>query len=49
MLTKMENDKVEKRTIQSDEIESCISVLEHLLENGDQLVHLSEEQRVKLV
>jgi len=49
MLTKMENDKVEKRTIQSDEIESCISVLEHLLENGDQLVHLSEEQRVKLM
>jgi NAD(P)-dependent dehydrogenase (short-subunit alcohol dehydrogenase family) len=31
------------------EINNCIEVLEHLLHNGDQLIHLSEEQRLKLM
>ncbi|WP_163707991.1 SDR family NAD(P)-dependent oxidoreductase [Mangrovibacterium lignilyticum] len=45
----METEKIQKRVINADEIERCISVLEHLLENGDQLIHLSEEQRIKLM
>lgn len=43
----MENSKVEKISV--TEIDSCISVLEHLLENGDQLIQLSDEQRIKLM
>ena len=39
----------EKEKLSKAEIENCISVLEHLLENGDQLIHLSEEQRIKLM
>ncbi|WP_372775130.1 SDR family NAD(P)-dependent oxidoreductase [Mangrovibacterium sp.] len=45
----MENDKARKQMLNTDEIEQCISVLEYLLKNGDQLVHLNEEQRIKLM
>lgn len=45
----MESSKEQKVKLTEVEINSCISVLEHLLENGDQLVHLSEEQLLKLM
>jgi len=45
----METDKAQKQVLQSDEIEKCISILEYLLENGEQLIHLKEEQRIKLM
>jgi len=48
-MKKMETDKAEKQALKADEVEKCISVLEHLLANGDQLVHLNEEQRIKLM
>ena len=48
-MTIMETDKAEKQALKAEEIEKCISVLEYLLENGDQLVHLGEEQRIKLM
>jgi NAD(P)-dependent dehydrogenase (short-subunit alcohol dehydrogenase family) len=38
-----------KPTINAAEIDSCISVLEFLLENGDQLTQLTTEQRVALM
>ena len=40
-------EKIDKLT--EGEINNCISVLEHLLQNGDQLVHLSENQLMKLM
>jgi NAD(P)-dependent dehydrogenase (short-subunit alcohol dehydrogenase family) len=43
----MQKDNKEKLT--GAEIDNCISVLEHLLNNGDQLVHLSAEQYLKLM
>jgi NAD(P)-dependent dehydrogenase (short-subunit alcohol dehydrogenase family) len=45
----MENKKEEKGKLSEGEINNCISVLEHLLQNGDQLICLSEEQRIKLM
>lgn len=45
----MERSKEKKEVLNNIEIDNCISVLEHLLENGDQLVHLSKEQRIKLM
>lgn len=45
----MENDKEQKEKLSSEEVNTCISVLEHLLENGDQLIHLTDEQRLKLM
>lgn len=45
----MENNKAQNGELSQTEIDKCISVLEHLLENGDQLIHLSEEQRIKLM
>lgn len=45
----MENKKQHKRTINKVDIENCISVLEYLHENGDQLTKLTEEQRLKLM
>lgn len=39
----------QKSKLDNQEIESCISVLEFLLENGDQLTQLSTEQRVALM
>src|SRR5512133_1455238 len=45
----MENSTEQKEKLTGLEIDSCISVLEHLLQNGDQLIHLSEEQRLKLM
>ena len=39
----------EKLKLENQEIESCISVLNFLLENGDQLTQLSAEQRVALM
>ena len=43
----MQKEQEEKLT--GNEIDNCISVLEHLLNNGDQLVHLSAEQYLKLM
>jgi hypothetical protein len=45
----MENSTENKEKLSEVEINTCISVLEHLLQNGDQLVHLSEEQLLKLM
>ncbi|MBP6663406.1 MAG: SDR family NAD(P)-dependent oxidoreductase, partial [Paludibacter sp.] len=45
----MESNKEQKKVLNTIEVENCISVLEHLLENGDQLIHLPEEQRIKLM
>jgi len=45
----MEHRKEQKVVLSDFEIDNCISVLEHLLQNGDQLVFLSEEQRIKLM
>ena len=45
----MENGTEKKEKLTELEINSCISVLEHLLHNGDQLTHLSEEQLLKLM
>jgi len=45
----MEVIKEQKGVLNTIEIDNCISVLEHLFENGDQLIHLPEEQRIKLM
>ena len=45
----MENSGNKNDILSPIEIDSCISVLEHLLDNGDQLIHLSDEQRMKLM
>ena len=45
----MKISKEQKEVLNTVEIENCISVLEHLLENGDQLILLPEEQRIKLM
>ena len=45
----MENSKVHKDRLKASEIDNCIFVLEHLLENGDQLTDLSGEQFLKLM
>jgi len=43
------NSKENKELLNEAEIENCISVLEHLLNNGDQLIHLTDDQRIKLM
>ena len=43
-----EEDKTTEK-LKQEEIETCISVLEHLLKNGDQLVDLSGDQFMKLM
>ena len=43
------SSKEQKEVFNTSEIENCISVLEHLLEHSDQLIHLPEEQRIKLM
>jgi NAD(P)-dependent dehydrogenase (short-subunit alcohol dehydrogenase family) len=45
----MENNTEEKGKLSAEEINTCISVLEHLLANGDELVQLSPEQHLKLM
>ena len=45
----MENSTEQNDKITDEEINSCISVLEHLLQNGDQLVHLSKDQILRLM
>lgn len=45
----MENSTENKERLTAQEIDSCISVLEHLLRNGDQLVELSQEQYLKMM
>lgn len=45
----MGNSAEQKEKLSEAEINTCISVLEHLLQNGDQLIHLSEEQLLKLM
>jgi len=45
----MEKITEQKKRLTEVEINSCISVLEHLLQNGDQLIHLSPEQFLKLM
>lgn len=48
---KLQMESTKKQTVKltETEINNCISVLEHLHKNGDQLVHLSEEQLLKLM
>lgn len=45
----MDNISQQREKLTEAEINNCISVLEHLLHNGDQLIHLSEEQILKLM
>jgi len=45
----MQSSTEQKGKLTDSEINSCISVLEYLLQNGDQLVHLSGEQFLKLM
>jgi len=45
----MENNTTQKEKLSEVEINTCISVLEHLLHHGDQLIHLPEEQLIKLM
>jgi len=45
----MENNTEQKGKLTGEEIDSCISVLEHLLQNGGQLVHLSPDQILRLM
>ncbi len=45
----MENSRDQKEVLSDIEINNCISVLEHLLANGDQLIHLSDDQLMKLM
>ncbi len=45
----MENSGEQNEKLSEVEINTCITVLEHLLENGDQLVHLSPDQLMKLM
>lgn len=45
----MEHNTEHPKKISSAEIENCISVLEHLLQNGDELINLTEEQRIALM
>jgi len=49
MGSRMENSTEQKGILTEVEINSCISVLEYLLQNGDQIIQLSEEQRLKLM
>ncbi len=45
----MEKKAEQQGKLTNTEINNCITVLEHLLQNGDQLIHLSEEQLLKLM
>jgi NAD(P)-dependent dehydrogenase (short-subunit alcohol dehydrogenase family) len=46
---RMDTQKGQAKALNNDDISHCISVLELLLENGEQLVHLSEAQRIRLM
>ena len=48
-LFKMKEEEKKKETLSSQDLKNCITVLEYLSQNGDQLVQLSEEQRVQLM
>ncbi len=45
----MDNNTQQSSKITSADIDSCISVLQTLLNDGNQLLHLSEEQRIALM
>lgn len=45
----MERNTEHPKKLTTAEIENCISVLEHLLNNGDELINLTEEQRIALM
>jgi len=45
----MDHHEEVPKKLTNHEVDNCISVLEHLLENGDQLVHLSKEQILRLM
>lgn len=45
----MENGNKTHKSINKKEVDKAISLLEYLLENGDQLTQLTEEQRIKLM
>lgn len=45
----MEDEDKSQSDLSVGEVDKAISVLENLLRNGEQLVHLSEEQRIKLM
>lgn len=45
----MDNNNLPPQKITSSEIDTCISVLEYLLKNGDQLTNLTEAQRIILM
>ena len=45
----MDNNTQLPKKLTKEEIDNCISVLEQLLKNGEQLVNLTEEQRIALM
>jgi NAD(P)-dependent dehydrogenase (short-subunit alcohol dehydrogenase family) len=45
----MEKSTGKENKLTEGQIDNCISVLEHLLQNGDQLIHLSKDQYLKLM
>ena len=45
----MENSTETQGKLSEKDIDSCILVLEHLLENGDQLIYLSQDQFLRLM
>jgi len=45
----MSNIITKNEILTDQEINNCISVLEHLLHNGNNLIYLSDEQRLKLM
>jgi NAD(P)-dependent dehydrogenase (short-subunit alcohol dehydrogenase family) len=45
----MELGNEKKEILSAEKVDACISVLEHLLHNGNELVHLSQEQLIRLM
>jgi len=45
----MEKSTQSKEKLTDQEVDCCISVLEYLLQNGDQLIHLSKDQILRLM
>ncbi len=45
----MEKSDKSEQTINASQVDKAIELLEYLLENGDQLILLNEEQRIKLL
>lgn len=45
----MEEKALKNRILSQSEIDQCISALEHLLDNAEQLSYINEERRIALM